>query len=362
MKNSIFFVSILFFIQGCSDAPIASNTINLKVFNPVVKDTSYYTEYVAEIAAVQFAEIRSQVSGLVEQIHVSEGTQVSKGTLLVSLNQEFLMQELLAAKARLKESESNYRASKLKFESSKKLLENKIISQAELDVLGAELEAMASSFDNLTAQVVEAEINLGFTKIAAPFNGVVGRFNFKVGSLVEVGDVITEMSNDSEIFTYFNLPEVEYLAWAQDSVKIIGMPVNLILANRTSYPFQGVVESIDNVIDQATGNIGIKARFKNNGLVKHGSSGKIQLLQTLTGGVLIPQKSVLDIQGELFVYTVDNQKLVKRRRVTPLGRLPHWYVVSSNGLESSLEIVLEGIQLISEGQKVESKITSLTNL
>jgi RND family efflux transporter MFP subunit len=177
-----------------------------------------------------------------------------------------------------------------------------------------------------------------------------------VGSLVEEGTLLTTLSDNRQVFAYFNVPENEYLDFVTARQNVRNSPVSLVLANGQVLGNRGQVEKIDGQIDRNTGNIAFRARFDNpRNLLKHGSSGKVRMNQAVTNALLIPQKAAFELQDKLFVFVVGPNNRVQMRAITTRLRLPQLYVVGS-GLTASDRVLYEGIQTVKEGDTIQPKL------
>ncbi len=321
---------------------------------PVLKDTFYTTEYVADIHSIQNIELRARVKGFMEFIHIDEGQYVNAGQLLFSISSQVYRQELLKAKAMLASAVADAKASEVDLTNTKTLVEKNIVSKSELDLAQAKLEAFMAKIEEAKAHEASAALQLSFAQVKAPFSGIINRIPKKVGSLIDEGELLTTLSDNKEVFAYFHVSEKEYLDFnlSKDAGK--KREVLLTLANNITHTYKGRIEIVEGEVDKSTGNIAFRARFPNPELVlKHGSTGKVRLIHEVRNALLVPQKSTFEIQDNLYVFVVDNNNKVRQRKIVPSFRLPHWYVISS-GLSVNEKIIYEGIQKVKEGDKVET--------
>jgi RND family efflux transporter MFP subunit len=319
---------------------------------PLVKDTLYTSDYVAEIQSIQNVEVRARVSGYIERIYVDEGQSVRKGQTLFSLGAQEYREDLSKARALLKSAIADSKSAEVEIRSVQKLVDKNIVSTSELEIAESKLEAANARVEEAKAQEATALFKLSFTEIKAPFDGIIDRIPNKIGSLVDEGELLTTISDNREVFAYFNVSEREYLDYALSEENGKQSEALLILANSDMHQEKGVVETVEGKIDKNTGNIAFRARFGNpTGILKHGSSGKVRLQRELKSAMIIPQKSTFEIQDKLFVYVLDENNIVRMKSLVPKIRLPHAYVVE-NGLSSKDKILYEGIQLVKDGDKV----------
>ncbi|MBX2911662.1 MAG: efflux RND transporter periplasmic adaptor subunit [Cyclobacteriaceae bacterium] len=324
-------------LARCTSSKEANDDIGkFTVTSPMLMDTSYTREYVTQIQSLQNVELRAMVKGYIQTINVDEGQLVKLGQVLFTIMPAEYEAELQKAKAEAKTAE-------LEWENTKTLAEKSIVSQTELAIAQAKL-------DQAKAEVALAELYLSFTKVKAPFDGVIDRIRFKIGSLIDEGTLLTTLSNNKEVYAYFNVSESEYLEYKTRNDE--GAKVRLLLANNQLHPYQGTIETIEGEFDNNTGNIAFRARFPNPDLLlKHGETGKILMTIPIRHALIIPQKATFDIQGRVYVYVVDKNNVVKAKSITVSQTLPNIYVVGP-GLSENDKILLEGLQSVKDDDKV----------
>jgi len=354
--SGIILIMILPFLLSCfSKGETGFNVEEFEVIQPTRVDTAFTREYVAEIQSIKNIEIRSRVSGFIEKINVDEGQNVKAGQLLFTISSNVFRDELQKAHALLKSAQAEAKVAEVELERTTKLVEKNIISNTELEMDKAKFEALEAQIDEAKSSVSTAELNLSFTAIKAPFNGVINRIPNKIGSLIEEGTLLTSLSDNSEVYAYFNVSEKEYLDYVSQKENDTKHEVTLMLSNGSIHPYKGKIETIEGEIDKSTGNIAFRARFVNpKQILKHGSSGKVIVRKTLNHVLLIPQKTTFEIQDLTYVYVVDNNNIVHVRKIVPSVRLSHLYVVGS-GVDESDIILYEGIQLAKDGDRITTK-------
>jgi len=325
---------------------------------PVVKltpmDTLLHKEFVAEINAVRYVEVRARIEGFLNKIYVDEGQEVRKGQPLFRLNSEEFEAELAKSKANLESAIANAKAAALEVNRVKILVDKNVISESELEVAKAKHSAAKARIDEARSAHSNAAIRLSYTYLKSPFNGVIDRIPLKTGSLVTKGELLTKILDNSKVNVYFNVSEAEYLNYQK--MLISGddesRMVTLTLADGTEYPYPGKIDTMEGEINSTTGTIAFRASFSNpDGILKHGSTGKITLKNSIRSALLLPQKSAFEIQDRQFVYVLDEQNRVRIRSFQPETRFSHFYVVRS-GLHKGDQIIYEGIQNLKEGMEV----------
>ncbi|GAB4268246.1 MAG: efflux RND transporter periplasmic adaptor subunit [Methylomicrobium sp.] len=353
MKSlSILLLTISLILTGCdSPTETAPRIESYPVTYPIVKDVTYSREYVGDIQSVNYVEMRSRVKGYLEKIHVDEGQNVRERQLLFTLDTSEFEKELQKTNAAYKNAIADLKAAEVELANVKLLAEKNIVSSSELDVMKAKINALKADVEQALANKERADLYLSFTKIKAPFDGVINRIPNKVGSFIDEGDMLTSISDNREVFVYFNLSETEYLDYITRKENR-NRGVQLKLANHALYEYEGKIEMIESEFNPSTGNIAFRARFPNpKSLLKHGASGEIVINKVLKQALLIPQKSTFDIQDKLYVFVVDQNNVVHQTHIVPKLRIDHFYVVES-GLAPHQTIVYEGIENMRDGQVI----------
>ncbi len=307
------------------------------ITSPIVIDTTFTKDYIAQIQSIQNIEIRAQVKGYLENINVDEGRYVSAGQVLFNIMPKMYEAEMLKQKAEVKTAE-------IELENTKNLVDKNIVSKAELSVAQAKLEQQK-------AELSKAELDLSFTKIRAPYDGVIDRIKFKKGSLIDEGGLLTTLSNNKDVFAYFNLSETEYLDF-KNHKNDEHQKVSLILANGDIHKYKGEVETIEGEFDNETGNIAFRAKFPNPDLLlKHGETGKVRMTLSLKNAIIIPQKCTYELLDKIYVYVVDENNRLKSRNIIVKQKLSNLYIIES-GLNDSDKILLDGLQTAKEDEKI----------
>lgn len=330
-------------------------------YQPVVVDTSLVFTYVADIAAQRHVELRPKVAGFVHKFFVDEGAKVSKNQLILKINSQEFEQHLLKAQAGLMGASADFKSKALGYEKTRDLFALNIVSDAELAVAKAAMDAAQAAVNLAESEVRNAQLNLSYTEIRAPFNGFINNINFRSGSLVNEDDVLTTISKTDSVFVYFNVSEKEYLELSVNR-EIYQAPVTLILADGSVYPFTGKVEIIEGTIDQITGSISFRAKFTNsNFLLKHGGSGRVAIPRQLNQAFLIAQKSTFEVQDKVFVFVVDTAGVVRQQAVNIDKRLPKLFSLNG-GLAPNEQVLFEGVQLVKAGDTIAIQPAPLFDL
>jgi membrane fusion protein, multidrug efflux system len=308
------------------------------VTSPLKKDTAITRNYVCQIRSIQHIEIRALERGYLQNIYVDEGQFVKKGQTMFQIMPMIYNAEMQKAQA-----EANF--AEIEYQNTKQLSEKNVVSPNELALAKAKL-------DKAKAELTLAQVHLGFTEIKAPFDGIMDHFQVRLGSLVNDGDLLTTLSDNSEMWVYFNVPELEYLNYKTHITEENLVKVNLLMANNQQFEYPGVVKTIEADFNNETGNIAFRATFPNpKGLLRHGETGNIQMSIPLKGVIIIPQKSTYEILEKRYVFVVDKDNVVHSREVTIATEMPDLYMIK-DGLSENDRILLEGIRKVKEGDKI----------
>ena len=209
-----------------------------------------------------------------------------------------------------------------------------------------------AKFDKAKAELALTQVHLGFTEIRAPFNGIMDRFQVRLGSLVNEGDLLSTLSDNSEMWVYFNVPEAEYLNYKTHIKKDSLMKVKLQMANNQLFDYPGVVKAIEADFNNETGNIAFRATFPNpKGLLRHGETGNIIATTPLINALIIPQKATFEILEKKYVFVVGKDNVVEQREIIIGEEMPDLYIIKE-GLKENDKIILEGIRKVKDKLKI----------
>lgn len=306
--------------------------------NPVKMDTSITKEYVSQIHSIQHIELRAQERGYLEKIYVDEGQHVKKGQLLFKI-----MPKLYEAEMQRAQAEADF--AEIEYKNTKRLADSKVVAPNELAMAKAKL-------DKAKAELSLTKVHLEFTEIRAPFDGIIDRFHVRLGSLVEEGDLLTNLSDNSKMWVYYNVPEAEYLDYKAKAKEGSLPKVNLLMANNKMFDYPGIVETIEGEFNNETGNIAFRATFPNpKRLLRHGETGNIIMGIPIKDAIIIPQKATFEVLDKKYVYVIDKDNTVHSREIIIGAELPHLFVVKE-GLSLDDKVLLEGIRLVKENEKI----------
>ena len=356
-SNWLVIIVTIVLLEACSGSDKKNKKEELTevpVITLNVKDTTLAFNYVADIQASQNVEVRARVQGFIDKIFVDEGQKVNRGQLLFKMSDKEYLITLSQAQSKLASAKSAVQIAEVELERITTLVEKKVISKSELLLGKARLTEAKSKASEAQSMIDDANQKLSYVSIRAPFDGIIDRIPFKTGSLVTEGALLTTLSDNHKMYAYFDISENEYLQFMRTGKGRFAQntATTLILSDGTVYPLKGKIQTQESAFSGNTGSIAFRAEFPNpNHMLKHGASGKVQLLSELDSSLLVPQKSVFELQDKSYVFVVGAGNKVKMKSFVPKLRIAEYYVVS-NGLQPGDRIVYEGVQNIRDGAKI----------
>lgn len=342
MRRILIFMSLcalLGFTSCGSKHEDKEEEVKFLVTSPLRMDTITTRQYVCQIRAIQHIEVRALERGYLQQIFVDEGQTVRQGQRMFQI-----MPLLYEAELQRAQAEANF--ADIEYQNTKALADSNVVSKNELAMAKAKL-------DKAKAEQSLAQTHLQFTDIRAPFNGIMDRFSARLGSLLEEGELLTILADNSKMWVYFNVPEAEYLNYKQNVRKDSVMTVKLLMANNKMFEYSGKVETIEADFNNETGNIAFRATFPNpKGLLRHGETGNIIATEPLNNVLIVPQKATFEILEKKYVFVVDKDNVIHQREISIRAEMPDLYIVT-DGITENEKIVLEGIRKVHDKAKIE---------
>jgi RND family efflux transporter MFP subunit len=342
------------------------------------KDVPIYGEWIGTLDGFVNADVRGQVTGyLLRQVY-QEGALVKKGQLLFEIDPRPFQAALdqaegqsAQATAQLANAEAVQRRTQLDVDRYIPLAREQAASQQDLDNavqnnLAAKANAATAQAQIKTAEaaVETAKINLDFTRLVAPIDGIAGQAQLQVGALINPSSgPVTSVSTVDPIKVYFTVSEAEYLEFnrrfpteSSRQAEFKRMPLDLILADGTTYAHQGIVSFADREVNQSTGAIRIAGLFANPGnILRPGGYAKVRAASKIQkDALLIPQRAVAEVQGGYQVAVVDDENKVSIRAVKVSDRVGTQWIVEE-GLKRGERVVVEGGMKVGPGMQVNAK-------
>ncbi|TSD64189.1 efflux RND transporter periplasmic adaptor subunit [Inquilinus sp. KBS0705] len=351
----------------------ANQVLEYKVLELPAHDATLNVDYPASIQGQQNIEIRPKVDGYVEKIFVDEGSIVTKGQLLFKISAPQYEQEVRTAEAGIRTAEADLALAKMQVNKVKPLVQKDIISKYELESAEYAQQSKAAALAQAKASLANARVNLGYTTITSPVNGVIGALPYKLGSLVSgsTTEPLTTVYNTANVYAYFALNEKQLLNFSRDSTgntslkaKISKLPnVSLILADGTVYEHTGRVETVNGLINTATGAANVRAGFINpRGLIRSGSSASVRIPKVVKGAILVPQAATYELQDKRFVYVVDSQNKIKNIAIKVMDNTAGQFYVVTEGLKAGDKIILESSGNLQDGTTIKPNLVSAASV
>lgn len=341
MKRILMFMGLVAILAQASCASKKEEKekeTTFEVTAPLQMDTAISKEYVCQVHSISHIELRALERGYLKKIYIDEGQFVKEGQPLFQI-----MPSLYEAEMQKAQAEANL--VEIEYLNTKRLADSNVVAPNELAMAKAKL-------DKAKAELALAKVHLNFTEIRAPFDGIIDRFHVRLGSLLDEGELLTTLSDNRQLWVYFNVPEAEYLKYRSNVKADSIMSVQLLMANNELFPHPGAVKAIEADFDSETGNIAFRATFPNpTGLLRHGETGNILVRVPLKNAIIIPQKATFEIMDKKYVYVVDKNSHVQLRLITIGAEMPDLYVIK-DGLAANEKILLEGVRNAQNNDKI----------
>jgi membrane fusion protein (multidrug efflux system) len=334
---------------GKKEAP-AGAPPEVYVADVVQKDVPINLELVGQTRGSQDVEIRARVEGYLNRVAFTEGAFVRKGELLYQIDPLPLEAALANAKAQLATAEARFQKANTDVTRLTPLVKQQAVSQQELDNALSAQDAARAQVDAQKAAVDKATLDRGYTRITAPLDGLVGTTEVKAGNLVGRGEstLLTTVSQTNPILFRAGISEAEYLRIAKEVVAkgrkgTGGAEIELILADGTVHPQKGRVDAIERAVDPTTGTLAVQFTFPNpDRVVRPGQYGRARfVLETKRGALLVPQRSVVELQNLYSLAVVGAGNKVEFRNVKVGPRVDGLWVIEE-GLKPGEKVIVEG--------------------
>jgi len=343
-------------------APVQAMPVSVAVVEP--REITTWDEFSGRLEAVDRVEIRSRVAGAIQSVHFREGALVKKGDLLVTIDPEPYAATVARAEAVVAAAQARVELTKLELERGRKLVENRAVSQSDLDQrLSASHEAEAN-LKSAQAALQSAQLDLGYTEVRAPIAGRLGRLEITAGNLVAAGSsspVLARLVSVDPIYATFSIDE-QLLARASAQLPVTEngalaveqIPVEIGTASDDGTPIRGKLQLIDNEVDTASGTMRVRAVFDNpDGRLIPGQFVRVRMGQPKPAPELtVSERAVGTDQDKKFVLVVEQDNKVAYREVA-LGASVEGLRIVKSGLKSGERIVVNGLQRVRPGALVD---------
>ena len=329
-----------------------------------IQDVRIWKDFPGRLVAVDFAEIRPQVSGLITEIHFEDGQHVEKGDVLFIIDPRPYEATLAQAKAVLQAARSSFSIANKDFKRAEELIKSDAISKSVYDQRRSQKDFTWAEIKGAQATIEQAQINLDYAYVKAPISGRVSRAEITEGNLVEAGPnapLVTTIVTDQQIYVDFEVDEQTYLSnireRARNKEQESKIPVQVVLRSDEENALDGVIHTFDNRINPASGTIRARAILENeDGALLPGMFAKVRLGSAeRQKNILISQRAIGTDQDRKFVYVVNDQNMVEYRQVEIGDRVGENRVILS-GLEEGEKVIVEGIVKIFPGMPVKPEL------
>jgi len=332
----------------------------------VVKaDVPVVREWVGTLNGSENADIRARVNGYLQKRGYQEGSYVKEGDLMFEIDPRPFEAALAQAKSELLQEQAVQLATQADFQRSQELFEKKVISAQEFENKKQLNQSHVAKVAALEAALQTAQLNLGFTKITAPVEGIAGIAKAQIGDLVGPGstETLTTVSKIDPIRLYFPLSEKDYKQYAERLKEAMQMPeserkesTELVFADGTVYPQKGKFSFVDRQVDPTTGTILVAANFPNpEHTLRPGEFAKARaVLEDISGALLVPERALVELQGsyQIGVLGEDNKADIRPIKIGPRYK---GQVVVTEGLKEGEKVIVEGVQKVRPGMVVTAK-------
>jgi membrane fusion protein (multidrug efflux system) len=363
-KTSLIALIVTLIISGCDKAapPPPPAPAIVEVTEVIQKDVPIHQEWVGTLDGMVNAVILAQVSGYLIKQNYQEGQMIKKGQLLYEIDPKTFQANLDAARSNLARQEAILKTARLDLARVERLLPERAVSVRDRDnAVGREATAEAEVL-TAKAAIDSAQLELGFSKIYSPIDGVAGISKAQLGNLVGPGSAnaqLTTISQLDPIKAYIPLSEQEYLQFArnkQNEHQQGNQPLELILADGSVYPHPGKFFFADREVNVKTGTIQVAILFPNPGnLLRPGQYAKVRaVVKNKTNAMLVPQRAVGEIQGRNMVAVVKPDNTVALKPVKAAETIGNLWVIDE-GLQPGEKVIVEGIQKARPGATVDPK-------
>jgi len=371
MKTNYRLSLLLFLVitTSCKEKQIKTQPLQkINVYEVNSKTVPIYEVFVGQVFGQKDIPIRARVEGFLEGINFIEGSNVKKGDLLYTIDPDPFREAVVAKQSMVAQANTIVIQKESDLKRVKPLAEIDALSKRELDMAQAQRDASISSLEAANADLKIALINLSYTKIASPIDGIIGRTLAREGEFVGKNPnpvILNTVSDINTIRVQFFLSENEYLKIAKEYSKNSSQQerekksdIQLILSDGSLFEERGKIDFIDRNIDTSTGTILVQATFQNpDKIIRPGQFARVKIkVKDVKDALIVPQKCLMELQGQYSVLVVNEQNKVETIQVEVGEKIPGFVIVKS-GLKNGDRIVLEGLQKARPGNEIIPVVT-----
>ncbi len=362
---------------GCNSSPPVAEPQPppVRVSKPLDRKVPDYDHYDGRIAAVETVELRARIRGHLIKVNFQDGQMVKKGDLLYEIDPDTFQAQLESAQAEQLVQESQRKMARLEYERGKNIKADNAgaISQSDLDKRETDLARGEAAVKVAQAKVKFAQTELAFTKIYAPISGKISRTQVTPGNLVNAGggeQLLTTITSVEPMHVYFDVDEHSVDRYRRDfrkgkdgndnaplpQVKDLKIPIDVAVASEAGFPHHGVIDFADNRVNPGTGTMQLRGVLPNaQRLLDGGMRARVRVRVSDPNKVLmVTERAIGSDQGHKYVYVVNDQDIVERRDIE-LGRLVDGMQVIKEGLKPDDWVIVNGIQRVRDGMKVQPR-------
>ena len=373
LKTIGLIICLSFFLFACSEekkekAPPPPQEVS--IIETKAQDVPLFLEFVGQTAGLKDIAIRARVEGFLEGIHFQEGSTVEKGSLLYTLESQPFEEKVAARMSGVAEVKTMLAKTKGDLDRIRPLAESNAVSKSDLDAAVAAYEATLSSLEAAKATLRAAEIELSYTKINSPLDGIIGRTQAKVGDFVGKDPnpvILNTVSNVETILVSFFITETQYLAVARSLAEALAKEhdeleadLELILIDGSVFEHKGRPDFVDREVDPTTGAILVQASFPNPELLlRPGQFAKVRIkVRVAKDAILIPQRCVMEIQGLHNVFVVNAENIIETRDIKVGSKVGSFWLITE-GLKPGEKVIFEGLQKVKDGAAVNPVVADV---
>ncbi|MEM6820444.1 MAG: efflux RND transporter periplasmic adaptor subunit [Verrucomicrobiota bacterium] len=353
--------ALLLFCNACKQEapPGPPPELVVTVAQPLKKSLMEWAEYTGRLDAADDVSVRARVSGYLESVHFEEGEYVKEGTLLFTIDQRPFKAEVNKAKASLAQAEASLSLAIANLERAQMLILENAISRQDFDLRQSEAEQAAANVQAAEAELETRELDLGFTKVKAPINGIAGERLATKGNLIsggsELATVLTTVVPHAPIYVYFEIDEATILSFVRRVMngELPGRgsgeesPVELQLSDEEGFPHKGTMDFVDNRLSEESATITARGKFANEDrFLTPGLFARVRIPASREyEAILIPDSAVGSLQSKKYVWTV-SEKNEAQRKIIELGPLYEGLRIVRSGLTGNETLITKGIQMV----------------
>ncbi|MGY6521906.1 MAG: efflux RND transporter periplasmic adaptor subunit [Mongoliitalea sp.] len=370
IRNALM-ISVSLFACKNENQPV-TEIQSFQVVEITAQEVPLSKEFVGQVYGKADIPIRARVDGFIEKIHFQEGLEVKKGQLLYTIDDNPFRLDVAREQSRLSEAQVNLVNSSNEVARLEPLVSIKAISERDWDAANARKSAAEESVKAANANLELAKVNLSYTKILAPLDGVIGKTKAKQGEYVGRSPnpvILNTVSQIDSVIVEFFLNEKDYLAFARQFIvdnknqwDLRSKSLELFLADGERFPYLGEITFLDRNVDPSTGAILVQSKFPNpERLIRPGQFAKVRgVVDILPAALLVPQRCVFELQGFFNVMVVDANGLVSQKRIEILETHQDYFIVQS-GLSAGERVLLEGLMTVKPGNQIATELVTFNS-